>query len=139
MNEIGIAAPLATLLALASGQFIVRHFARRAAARRAQQEAFKGWDQVIASIRLRLPPGAELVVLEHQMWFYDERNRTGALGVFAKNGFEAKTAETYDKRTKYWLLASRSTMIDRIQEELKRVHDFATSYGGRYDQCSPQL
>ncbi len=80
-----------------------------------------------------------MVVLEHQMYFNDPRNRAAAIEVFTKNGFAATTAETYEKRTKYWLLAVRATMIERVQQELQRVHEFTNAYGGRYDRCNPQL
>ena len=73
------------------------------------------------------------------MWFYDERNRAAAAQVFQNNGFKTSFTETHDKRAKFWLLASRSAMIERLPEELKRVCGFAESYGGHYDQCNPQL
>lgn len=96
-------------------------------------------DNVIASLRLRLPPGAEFVTLEHQMYFRDERNRLAAKEVFTNNGFEVSTAETYEKESRYWLLAVRSTLIDRVSDELRRVLQFAQSFGGRYDVCNPRL
>lgn len=73
------------------------------------------------------------------MYFRDERNRAAAKSIFESNGFEVATAETYDKDTKYWLLAARSTLIDRVSEELQRVLDFTASYGGRYDRFDPKL
>ncbi len=73
------------------------------------------------------------------MYFRDERNRAAARAVFEQNGFAVKTAETYENASKYWLLASRSTLIDHVAEELQRVVQFSASYGGRYDRCDPQL
>ena len=99
--------------------------------RRLQKAEKMSRERLVAGLRLRLPPGSELVTLEHQMYFRDERNRAAAKSIFESNGFEVATAETYDKDTKYWLLAARSTLIDRVSEELQRVLDFTASYGGR--------
>ena len=38
-------------------------------------------DQLIATLRLRLQPVSELVTLEHQMYFRDERNRAAEKSV----------------------------------------------------------
>ncbi|MHB8355850.1 MAG: ribonuclease E inhibitor RraB [Vulcanimicrobiaceae bacterium] len=138
MNQFPFLAAIVMMGVAFSASFAVRRFRNRAGRGRARDES-RGWDQIIASIRLRLPAGAEVVVLEHQMYFNDPRNRAAAIEVFTKNGFAATTAETYEKRTKYWLLAVRATMIERVQQELQRVHEFTNAYGGRYDRCNPQL
>jgi hypothetical protein len=122
-----------------AASFLIRYTNDALSLRRLRKAQKTDWDQLIATLRLRLAPGSELVTLEHQMYFRDERNRALAKSVFEGNGFEVKTAETYDKQTKYWLLATRSTLIDRITEELQRVFQVTASYGGRYDRCNPQL
>jgi hypothetical protein len=73
------------------------------------------------------------------MYFRDERNRTVAAEAFVKNGFDVRTAETYESETRFWLLATRSTLIDRAPQEFRSVSSFCTRYGGRYDRCEPQL
>lgn len=119
--------------------FLVRYVSDSHRLKRFQRFERRQKDDVVATLRLRLPPGAELVTLEHQMYFRDERNRSAAAEVFTKNGFVVKSAETYENETKYWLLANRSTLIDRVDEEFHRVQQFATSFGARYHSCAPQL
>ena len=87
----------------------------------------------------RLPEGAQLVTLEHQMYFYDERNRQAAAGVFLANGFQVRSTETHEKRARFWLLATRSGLIERVPEDCNKVIAFAGSFSGRYIRCTPQL
>ena len=102
--------------------------------RRAARAEETDWDQVIAGLRLRLPRGSELAVLEHQVWFFDDRNREAAKAVLLKNAFEISEAETYEKRTKYWLLAWRPAVLDNVKTEIGKVAGFVQSYGGRYSR-----
>jgi hypothetical protein len=134
-----IGLPIGGIVVMFAASFLIRYANDTLSLRRLHRAEKIGWDQLVATLRLRLPPGSELVTLEHQVYFRDERNRTLAKSVFEGNGFEVKTAETYDKQTKYWLLAARSTLIDHVTEELQRVFQFTASYGGRYDRCNPQL
>lgn len=112
--------------------FGVRYAVETARLRRRQIADANDWDRIIASIRLRLPHGAEFAVLEHQIWFSDDRNRQAAKAVLVRNGFEASEAETYGKGTKYWLLAWRSAVFDNVKTEIGKVAGFTGSYGGRY-------
>jgi hypothetical protein len=112
--------------------FGVRYAVETARLRRRQSADANDWDRIIASIRLRLPHGAEFAVLEHQIWFSDDRNRQAAKAVLVRNGFEASEAETYGKGTKYWLLAWRSAVFDNVKTEIGKVAGFTGSYGGRY-------
>jgi hypothetical protein len=100
--------------------------------RRLRRAHDSDWDRIIASIRLRLPHGAEFAVLEHQIWFSDDRNRQAAKADLVRNGFETSEAETYGKGTKYWLLAWRSAVFDNVKTEIGKVAGFTASYGGRY-------
>lgn len=100
--------------------------------RRLQRADDGDWDQIIASIKLRLPSKAEFAVLEHQVWFSDDRNRQAAKRILLENGFEASEAETYEKGTRFWLLAWRPTVFDNVKAEIGKVIGFVQSYGGRY-------
>jgi hypothetical protein len=123
------------VLAIFTGWAIFFTIRRIATQRDARRQAID-WDALIASIRLRLPPGAEMVVLEHDVYFYDVRNREAAAEIFRKNSFEVSTTETHTKRARYWLRAVRPAMIDRIPYELQTVFGFVNSYGGRYEGMS---
>ncbi|MGA2760474.1 MAG: hypothetical protein ABSF08_09175, partial [Candidatus Cybelea sp.] len=112
--------------------FGVRSAVEAVRVRRLQRAHEGDWDRIIASMRLRLPRGAEFAVLEHQIWFSDDRNRQAARAVLVRNGFEASEAETYGKGTKYWLLAWRSAVFDNVKTEIDNVAGFTRSYGGRY-------
>ncbi|MHB8590825.1 MAG: hypothetical protein ACYDBO_02430, partial [Vulcanimicrobiaceae bacterium] len=70
MNQFPFLAAIVMMAVTFSASFAVRRFRNRAGRGRARDES-RGWDQIIASIRLRLPAGAEVVVLEHQMYFND--------------------------------------------------------------------
>ena len=107
--------------------------------RRMQRSEIQSRDDVIASLRLRLPPGSQMVTLEHQIFFNDDRNRSAAADVFTRNGFTVSTTAAHERRTKYWLLAVKSALIDRVPEDVARVVQFAEHYGGRYRSCNPQL
>jgi hypothetical protein len=112
--------------------FGVRHAVEAVRVRRLQSADANDWDRIIASIRLHLPYGAEFAVLEHQIWFSDDRNRQAAKAILERNGFEASEAETYGKGAKYWLLAWRSAVFDNVKAEIGKVASFTQSYGGRY-------
>jgi hypothetical protein len=118
---------------------VLRYIASASERRRLERENVRQRDELIASLRLRLPEGAEFARLEHQMFFYDERNRQAAERVFLANGFDVRSTETYEKRTKFWLLAVRAAMIDRVPEECGKVIEFSRSYSGRYVRCASQL
>lgn len=100
--------------------------------RRAVRQQEIDWDQVIASLKLRVPRNAEFAVLEHQMWFSDDRNRQAAKAILVQNGFETNETETHEKGTRYWLLAWRSAVFDNVKLEIAKVAGFVQSYGGRY-------
>jgi hypothetical protein len=117
----------------------LRYLGNRLSGKRKIRDDLGSRDRLIATLRLRLPPNAEMVVLEHQMYFRDERNRVAAGDVFTKNGFSVTTTETFEKATRYWLLAARTAMIDRVPEELQRVHSFTASYGGHFVSCNPRI
>lgn len=119
--------------------FLIRYVNDTLSLKRLRKADAMDRDTLVASLRLRLPRGSELLALEHQMYFMDERNRMAAADVFSTNGFTTTTAETYDNGTRYWLMATRSTVVDRVPEELQRVVGFAESYGGRYDRWNPLL
>jgi hypothetical protein len=112
--------------------FGVRHAIEVVRLRRLQRADDGDWDQIIASIKLRLPSRAEFAVLEHQVWFSDDRNRQAAKSILLQNGFEASETETYEKGTRYWLLAWRPTVFDNVKAEIGKVGEFVQSYGGRY-------
>jgi hypothetical protein len=131
--------PIVALLAMWGVVFALRSLRSRLDAHRSDRQLFRSREQMIASIRLRLPPGAELVVIAHQMFFNDARNRDAAAAVLQKNGFGVATTETHDLRSKYWLLARRSVLIDRVPDEIQTVVKLAESYGGTYDDCAPEL
>jgi hypothetical protein len=134
-----IAAPVLILAVGIAIRIVFVHVSGWFAARqRVRSEATAG-EQVVASLRLRLPANAELVAVEHEMFFYDERNRDAARSIFEDNGFSVSTAETYDGRAKYWQLASRTCMVDKVLEEVGRVYGFVKQYGGRYNSCNPKL
>jgi hypothetical protein len=137
MNSV-IFTTVAPVFAVLAG-WAIMYFLRHLAAQRREKSQLVDWEQMIASIRLRLPPGAEIVVLEHQMYFNDPRNREAATKVFQKNSFEVTATETYQKRTRYWLLAVRSAMIDRVPQEIQQVYGFVQSYGGRYEGLTSRI
>jgi hypothetical protein len=139
VDPYAVGLPIGGIVVTVAAGFLIRYVGDSISLRRVRSAQKTDRDQLIATLRLRLPPGSELVTLEHQMYFRDERSRAAARSVFEQNGFAVKTAETYEKSTKYWLLAARSTLIDQVAEELQRVVQFGTSYGGRYDRCDPQL
>jgi len=139
MTAIGYAAPFLTIATVYAISFVLRHVRATQQKRRLERDAAQTRDDIVATLKLRLPSGAQFVTLEHQIYFRDERNRAAAQDVFATNGFDLKTTETYEKQTRFWLLAVRSTLIERVPEELQRVVAFAESYGGRYQRCDPQL
>jgi len=112
--------------------FGVRHAIEVVRLRRLQRADDGDWDQIIASIKLRLPSRAEFAVLEHQVWFSDDRNRQAAKSILLQNGFEASETDTYEKGTRYWLLAWRPTVFDNVKAEIGKVGGFVQSYGGRY-------
>lgn len=112
--------------------FVVRYVIEIVRVRRLQRADDCDWDRIIASIKLRVPRNAEFAVLEHQVWFSDNRNRQAARAVLIQNGFETSDTETYEHGTKYWLLAWRSTVFDNVKTEIGRVGGFVRSYGGRY-------
>lgn len=134
-----IAAPVAMLVLYWALSFLFGHFRLERLKARIQRDAFDSTEQFIASIRLRVPPGAEFVVLGHQMCFNDVRNRAAVEEILEKNNFTVSAAETYEKGTTYWLLAKRSAVIDRAPDEVRTVSRFVTSYGGRYERCAPEL
>ncbi|MGC1381658.1 MAG: hypothetical protein WA814_11630 [Candidatus Baltobacteraceae bacterium] len=112
--------------------FGVRYAIEAVRIRHVQRAHDNDWDRIIASIKLRLPRNAEFAVLEHQIWFSDDRNRQAAKAIFVQNGFDASEAETYEEGTKYWLLAWRSAVFSNVRTEIGKVAGFAQSYGGRY-------
>lgn len=116
--------------------FGVRYAIGAFRARRLQRANDGDWDRIIASIKLRLPRNAEFAVLEHQIWFSDDRNRQAAKAILMQNGFEASETETYEKGTRYWLLAWRPTVFDNVRAEIGKVGGFVKSYGGRYTGLS---
>lgn len=113
--------------------YIVRYLLARAQLRKNQVNPDEAREHLIASLRLRLPPKAELVTLAHQMYFNDERNRSAAQEVFKKNNFDSSTTESYGGRTKYWMLVKRSALVDKAPHEIQLVAGFVQSYGGKYD------
>jgi hypothetical protein len=110
----------------------VRYAIEAARARRLRRANANDWDQVLASIKLRLPRNAEFAIFEHQIWFSDDRNRQAAKAILVQNGFDSSETETYEKGTKYWILASRSAVLDSVETEIGKVARFVRSYGGRY-------
>ena len=72
----------------------VRYAIEAVRVRRLQRAHANDWDRIIASLKLRLPHNAEFAVLEHQIWFSDDRNRQAAKAVLVRNGFDASEAET---------------------------------------------
>lgn len=116
--------------------FGIRYGIEVALARRQRRSHDNDWDRVIASIKLRLPRNAEFAVLEHQVWFSDDRNRQAAKVILAANGFDASETETYEKGTKYWLLTWRATVLDNVKVEIGKVAGFVKEYGGRYSGLS---
>lgn len=94
--------------------------------RRYRRREDSDWDQVIASLKLRVPRNAEFAVLEHQMWFSDDRNRQAAKAILLQNGFEASETETHEKE-RYWLLVWRSAVFDNVRAEIGKVVGFVQS------------
>ena len=123
---------IATIVVGYSVWFALRYGIERIRLRRLQRQEVTDWDQVIASLKLRLPRNAEFAVLEHQMWFSDDRNRQAAKAILAQNGFETSETETYEKGTRYWLLVWRSAVFDNVKAEIGKVVGFVESFGGRY-------
>lgn len=139
MGLYGFGAALGGIIVMWAASFLIRYLNDTLSLKRAHKADAMDRDALVASLRLRLPVGSELVTLQHQMYFMDERNRAAAADVFLKNGFDATAAETYEKGTRYWLMATRSAMVDRVPDELLRVAEFSKSYGGRYDRWNPVL
>lgn len=139
MGLYGFGAALGGIIVMFAISFLVRFINDMLSLKRFQKAGSMDRDTLVASLRLRLPAGSELVALEHQMYFMDERNRGAAAEVFSTNGFQTTTADTYENGTRYWLMATRSTMVDRVPDELLRVAEFAKSYGGRYDRWNPLI
>lgn len=139
MNRFEIIGPLAVLVFALAANVVIRYFNDWITLRRLSHYSAKSNDELIASLRLRLPRDATLVVLEHEMFFNDERNRDAAREICEKNSFEVSAAQTYEGRPKYWLLATRTALIERVSEELQRVEQFAARYGGQYARCNPRL
>jgi hypothetical protein len=133
------ALPLLILAVAVAIRIVYGHLSGWLALRQHARSEASANERLMASLRLRLPANAEFVTLEHEMFFYDPRNRDAARGVFAENGFTVTTAETYDGRAKYWLLASRTCLVDKVLGELGRVYEFSKHYGGRYNSCNPKL
>jgi hypothetical protein len=133
----GFGAALGGIVVMWAISFLIRYVNDTLLLKRLRKTDAMDRDALIASLRLRLPDRSELVALEHQMYFKDERNRAAAAEIFVKNGFDTKTAETYENGTKFWLMATRSALVDRVPDELLRVADFSKSYGGRYDRWTP--
>jgi hypothetical protein len=139
MGLYGFGAALGGIVVMWAISFLIRYVNDTLSLKRLRKADAMDRDGLVASLRLRLPEGSELVALEHQMYFMDERNRAAAAEVFLKNGFETKTAETYERETRFWLMATRSALVDRVPDELLRVAEFSKSYGGRYDRWNPLL
>lgn len=134
-----IAAPIFMGLAMWALRYIFFDLRNESARKKAARDEYRARDGFIASIRLRLPPSAELVELEHQMCFNDTRYRAAASDIFVKNNFTVSTAETYEKSTKYWLLAKRTSLIDHSINEIQAVCDVAQRHNGTYESCNPVL
>jgi hypothetical protein len=130
---------IAATVVLWAAIYSIRYLIQLYFLRRIVKAKWMDRDEIIASLRLRLPPGADLVALEHQTFYMDERNRAAAANVLIENGFTISAAETYENATRFWLLATRSTLVERAPEEWKLVVDLTRRYGGRYDHCNPQL
>lgn len=78
---------IATMVVACAALLALRYGIERVRLRTFQRQVRTDWDQVIASLKLRVPPNAEFAVLEHQMWFSDDRNRQAAKAILTQNNF----------------------------------------------------
>lgn len=138
-NLLYILGPAGAVIVASAVNLLARQFLYDRRRRRDELHEVAAGDRFIASIRLRLPPGAQMVVLQHQIFFNDERYRRAASQVFEKNNFTTAKTETYDKLTRYWLLAKRSTMIDHVVGEVQAVVRLVKEWNGNYESCDPEV
>lgn len=46
--------------------------------------------------------------------------------------------ESYEGRTKYWMLVKRPALVEKAPHEIQLAAGFIQSYGGRYDGCNAE-
>lgn len=131
------AVPVLIFVASAAFWYVVRYARAIRWSQRTDAEYFSAREDVISSIRLRLPQGADLVVLEHKLRFKDARNRNLVEQKLIENSFDVSMAETYEGETAFWLLAKRPVLVDRAPDEIRLVASFTAQSGGTYAEWNP--